>query len=379
MGLSITHIAFADFRNYERFELGGIGDLTVFVGPNAVGKTNIVEGVQLLTAQTSFRHPTGLQLVRDGARVANLRMSAEGEGRQLDVRSSIAEGKRTFSVNGKAKRAADLKGLLPSVAFTPDDLMLAKGSMTVRRNALDAVGSQLSRNHYLIRRDFDKVLRQKNALLKEEADQVLVESINELMVTCGAQLSCYRSALFAKLVRYMSSYYGEISGRGERLRARYAPSWFEEGAYLQEGETLCRDDARHAMSKALAAKLPAERARRRSLVGPHADRVEFLIDGRPAEVFGSQGQQRSLVLSFKLAEVSLLRDMLGQNPILLLDDVMSELDEGRRRALVQFVSGGIQTFITTANIDYFDKDLLASARTVQLPVEPVAKRAEEGR
>lgn len=379
MGLSITHIAFTDFRNYERFELDGIGSLTLFVGPNAVGKTNIVEGVQLLTAQTSFRHPTGLQLVREGARVANLRMRAEGENRRLDFLSSITEGKRTFSLNGKTKRAADLKGLLPCVAFTPDDLMLAKGSMTVRRNAVDAAGSQLSRNHYLIRRDFDKVLRQKNALLKEEADQLLLESVNDLMVTCGAQLVCYRAALFAKLSQYMSSYYGEIAGRGERLSARYAPSWFEDGAYLDAGETISRDDARCALSAALSDKLCQERSRHRSLVGPHADRIEFLIDGRSAEVFGSQGQQRSLVLSFKLAEVSLLRDMLGQNPVLLLDDVMSELDEGRRRALVQFVSGGIQTFITTANLAYFDDDLLAGARIVHLPMDSALKKDEEGK
>lgn len=368
MALSITHISFADFRNYERFELGGIGPLTVVVGPNAVGKTNIVEGVRLLTAQTSFRHPTGLQLVREGSRVANLRMRAEDENRQLDFMSVITEGKRTFSLNGKAKRAADLKGLVPSVAFTPDDLALAKGAMTIRRNALDEVGSQLSRNHYLIRRDFDKVLRQKNALLKDDVDRLYLESVNELMVTCGAQLVCYRAALFAKLARYMASYYADIAGHGESLQACYAPSWLSEGEYLKEGETMSRDDARAAMSAALVSCLDKERVRKRSLVGPHADRVEFFIDGRPAGVFGSQGQQRSLVLAFKLAEVSLLRDMLGQNPVLLLDDVMSELDEVRRRALVKFVSGDIQTFVTTANLAYFDEDLLASARIVELPM-----------
>ncbi len=377
MGLAITHISFADFRNYERFELDGIGPLTVFVGPNAIGKTNIVEGVQLLTAQTSFRHPTGLQLVREGARVANLRMRAEDESRQLDFMSVVAEGKRTFSLNGKAKRAADLKGLLPSVAFTPDDLALAKGAMTIRRNALDEVGSQLSRNHYLIRRDFDKVLRQKNALLKDESDRLLLESVNELMVTCGAQLVCYRAALFAKLARYMSSYYADIAGRGERLQARYAPSWLAEGEYLEEGETIGRDDARAAMSEALCSNLDRECARKRSLIGPHADRIEFFIDGRLAGVFGSQGQQRSLVLAFKLAEVSLLRDILGQNPVLLLDDVMSELDETRRRALVRFVSGDIQTFVTTANLAYFDDDLLSSARIVELPMRVGTKKGGE--
>ena len=112
-----------------------------------------------------------------------------------------------------------------------------------------------------------------------------------------------------------------------------------------------------------------ERARHRALVGPHADRIEFFVEGRPVGVYGSQGQQRSAVLAFKLAEVTLICDLLGQQPVLLLDDVMSELDEQRRRALVKFVSGDIQTFITTANLAYFDEDLLAAARVVRLPLE----------
>ena len=112
-----------------------------------------------------------------------------------------------------------------------------------------------------------------------------------------------------------------------------------------------------------------ERVRKRALVGPHADRIEFFVEGRPVGVYGSQGQQRSAVLAFKLAEVTLICDLLGQQPVLLLDDVMSELDEQRRRALVKFVSGDIQTFITTANLAYFDEDLLAAARVVRLPLE----------
>ena len=206
MSLRIKDVAFDDFRSYEHFHLSGIGPLTVLVGPNAVGKTNVVEGIQLLTAQTSFRNPTGVQLVRDGADFARLHATAADESRLLELGLTIEAGKRRFTLNGKQKRTADLKGVIPSVTFTPDDLNLAKGSGTTRRNALDAVGSQLSRNHYLIRRDFDKVLRHKNSLLKDEASPLLLESLNDLMVTCGAQLVCYRAALFGKLAASMASY-----------------------------------------------------------------------------------------------------------------------------------------------------------------------------
>ncbi len=367
MSLRINRIEFKDFRNYESFELSGIGALTVIVGPNAIGKTNIVEGVQLLTAQSSFRHPTSMQLVREGAAAAHLRADISDGKRELSVGLAVSEGKRAFTLNGKGKRVADLKGLAPSVSFTPDDLQLSKGSMSHRRDALDAMGSQMSKNHYLIRKDWDKVQRQKNMMLRDGASDLMIESINDLIVTCGAQLTCYRAALFSKLAAYMESYYGEIAGSGEKLGARFSPSWFDSGSWLQPGETLDRDAARESLAHALSARLAEERIRKRSLVGPQADRIEFFIGGKPASVYGSQGQQRSVVLAFKLAEVTLIRDILNQQPILLLDDVMSELDEGRRRALVRFVSGDIQTFITTANLAYFDEGLLKAADVVTLP------------
>lgn len=369
MSLRIEHIAFSDFRNYEALDLDGISDLTVFVGPNAVGKTNIVEGIQLLTAQSSFKHPTTLQMIRQGATSARLAADVSDGNRELSIALSLSEGKRSFSLNGKTKRTADLKGLAPSVSFTPDDLQLSKGSMSLRRDAIDAMGSQMSRNHYLIRKDWDKVLRQKNMLLKDEADAVMLESVNDLVITCGAQLTCYRAALFAKLSAYMESYYSEIAGSSERMDARFAPSWAREGEWLSRDEALTKDDARSLLAEALKERLSEERIRRRSLVGPQADRIEFFVGGKQVSVYGSQGQQRSVVLAFKLAEVSLIRDILSQQPILLLDDVMSELDEHRRRSLIRFVSSDIQTFITTANLAYFDKDLLAHADIVQLPLE----------
>ncbi len=374
MDLSINHISFRNFRSYETFDLDGIGPLTIFVGPNAVGKTNIVEGIQLLTAQASFRHPAVEQLIRAGAPFGRIEADVSDGSRQLRLEVALSEGKKKHLLNGKPKRTADLKGIVPSVTFTPDDLELAKGSMTVRRAALDALGSQLSANHYLLRRDYEKVLRHKNRLLKEEASPVLMESMNEMVVTCGAQLSCYRAALFEKLAESMAAFYGKITGSRERLTACFVPSWECYDPASLETYSFTRDQARLALSAALESRAAEERARRRALVGPHADKIEFFIDGKNAGVYGSQGQQRSVVLAFKLAEASLVQSILNQKPVLLLDDVMSELDAARRRELVAFISGDIQTFITTTNLAYFDEDLLASARVVELPqAETVAK------
>lgn len=399
MALRIDRIAFRDFRSYERLELSELGALTVLCGPNAAGKTNIVEGIQLLTAQGSFRHPTVSQLVRMGAPAAHIDAHATDGSRDLTLALALAEGKKRFELNGKPKKAVDLKGVVPSVTFTPDDLSLAKGPHSGRRGALDALGSQLSRNHYLIRRDYEKVLKHKNALLKDEAPAALLQSVNDMVVTCGAQLVCYRAALFERVAAAMRHHYAQIA-EGEQLGAVYEPSWAvsRETCRLQGGgvsretpgagapalagsigecgdnasasaTTLTRDAAREALACALEERFAEERARRRALVGPHADHITFTIDGRDAGLFASQGQQRSIVLAFKLAEAAVVEDVIGQKPVLLLDDVMSELDAHRRRALVAFILRDIQTFITTANLDYFDRDLLDAARVIRLPLE----------
>ena len=367
MTLHVEHIGFTNFRNYERFELNDIGALTLFVGPNAVGKTNVVEGIQLMTALTSFRHPLIDQVIRHGESFARTDARMTDGARLLDVAMTLESHKRKYTLNGKPRRPSDLKGLVPAVTFTPDDLELVKGSMSVRRTALDALGSQLSANHYLIKKDYEKVIRYKNRLLKEEASSALIDSINETLVTCGAQLACYRAALFAKLAPEIARRYADIA-HGERLSAVYTPSWLEnvsrETSY--EPISFTRDEARSALESALQAHRAEEFARRKSVVGPHADAIDFYIEGNSASLYGSQGQQRSIVLACKLAEASIIEDMTGQKPVLLLDDVMSELDEHRRHALVEFISGDMQTFITTANLDYFDASLLEGARVVRL-------------
>ena len=374
MGLSIRHIELLNFRSYRAFELGGLGGLTVLVGPNAVGKTNVVEAVQLVTALSSFRHPGVDELVREGEDFARVSADLEGDGRELRLEMQIKEGRRRYLLNGKGKHAADLKGLIPSVIFTPDDLELAKGSMSKRRDALDAVGSQLSKNHYLIKKDYEKVIQHKNRLLKDEAADELVESVNDLLLTCGAQLCAYRSALFQRLAAKMSGCYAEISGGREVLEACYVPSWEDYDASVPRSFSFGKDEAREALSLALERRRADERERRRSLVGPHLDKIDFFLDGKNASSYASQGQQRSIVLAFKMAEAAVIQDMLSQKPVMLLDDVMSELDSSRRRALVGFMEGGAQTVVTATNLSYFDPDMLEEAQVVQLPLE----EGEEG-
>lgn len=368
MPLCITDIQLRDFRSYEAASFDGLGQLVVLVGPNAVGKTNAIEAIQLLTALTTFRHAPAAQLLRHGQPAARLALSATDGNRLLEVSLAIDE-RRRYQLNGKPKRPADLKGLLPSVTFTPDDLALVKGPQSGRRRALDALGSQVNRNYYLIRRDYEKVLRHKNRLLKDQADPTLVAALDEMVVTCGAQLTAYRAALFEKLAVAMGEAYGRISG-GEQLACAFVPSWLE-GRHPRpapEPGPLTRDEAKQQLARALEQRRGEERARARALVGPQSDAIELSIDGMDAGLYGSQGQQRSLVLAWKLAEAQVIEDMLGTKPVLLLDDVMSELDGARREALVGYIAEGVQAFVTTANLDYFDERMRASAQVIALPL-----------
>lgn len=371
MSLQITQLELSNFRNYREFKCDDLSKLNIFVGPNAVGKTNIVESIDLLTSISSFRNSRAVELMGPYEDFARARAQVKDDHRALEFELRVKDGKKKYFYNGKEKPANQLRGIIPSVTFTPDDLSLIKGSNSFRRRALDALGSQLSANYPVVRKDFEQILRQKNNLLKDNPSLVFLESVNEMFVLYAAQLYCYRVSLFEKLLPYVSEYYRNISHRGEEVTARYLPSWLAENVSCETfavdlPDSHDKEQVRSVLLDAVNASSQRELAARHALVGPHKDGILFSIDGREAGTFGSQGQQRSLVLAWKLAEVRLVQEMLDTKPILLLDDVMSELDELRRQELTRYVLSSTQTFITTTNLSYFTKDMLDCAHIVHL-------------
>ena len=359
MSLRVTRVELQDFRSYESFELLPDDKITVVVGPNAVGKTNIIEAVQLLTATSSFRNPGWGECVRWGAEQASLVLEAEGDGRKLETRLVIsASGRRTYSVNGSTKRKlSDVAGVLPCVVFTPDDLRMVKDSADRRRGAIDGVGDQLSPAYFALRGEYEKTVRQRNALLKTPSfDNEVMSALTERLTDRGEAFSAHRKRLFHRLAKRLEHVYSELVP-GETLTAVYESSWVKRG--LEE-------DGEGSFQEALEQCREEEGARGTTLIGPHRDEIRFLIDGRDARAFASQGQQRTIALAWKLAEVSVITDVGGQPPVLLLDDVMSELDEARRHALTAFVGEAAQTIVTTANIGYFEPSMVDRARIVSL-------------
>lgn len=372
MGLKIQQIHYRNFRNYDNYELTDIGDVTVFVGPNAIGKTNLVEGIQLITAFNSFRSSKTEHLVRFGEDSSFIRAVLSDGVRKLDIDFTIHEGKRSFSLNGKRKQIKNLRGILPSVVFSPDDLNFIKGSQSIKRAEIDNLGSQLSANYSNVRHDYERILKQKNRYLKEDTTHTFLESVNEVLTTIGSQFYVLRTRLVQELIPYIKTYYAELCVGKEEVSTAYIPSWLKyEDPSLQEllDSQFSRDEVKEQLDTVIEREFSREHQRRLSLFGPHADQIVFLINGKDASHFASQGQQRSLVLSYKMAEVALLRDRLNQTPVLLLDDVMSELDEQRRTQLIKVISQDIQTFITSTNLSYFDDEFLSNAEIIELTQE----------
>ena len=358
MGLLVTGVTLRDFRNFERLDLSLSPGVTVLVGPNAVGKTNTVEAVQLLTSGTSFRRPAPAQLVREGATSARIDARLVGDGRVVDHRCDATPGGRRFSRNGKRCRAADMPEELPSVLFSPDDLALVKRGASQRRDELDLLGRQVSRGYAHVLAEYQRAVDQRNRLLRDErVDLSLLDAWDASVALGGATLLAARMRLFVRLAEKIGEAYGVISG-GEGLSCSYVCTL---GEHLEE---LARDELRDLFLDRLEAGRAEDLRRQQTCVGPHRDDVSFVVGGRDARAFASQGQQRSVVLALKMAEVELAGEILGSRPILLLDDVMSELDEARRAAVVRFVGEGIQTVVTTTNLGYFSPELLDAAKVV---------------
>lgn len=367
--LHIDAVTYANFRNYDYFSLDCEENVVLIIGLNAVGKTNLIEGIQLTTALTSFRNPRVDHLIKEGERQGLVSTTLADSARHLNIELNLTPEGRTYTLNKKKKRTHDIRGILPAVLFCPDDLNLIKGSSSGKRAALDALGSQISANYHAIRKDYDKILRQKNHYLKGNTSHAYLQSINEVVASVGAHVYYLRSHLLKELTPYIQQFYSELTNNSETVQVRYIPSWNRWDVNLEnvfDITDVSRENARIALMDAMEDYHSQEHERHCSLFGPQVDRIEFYLNGRNASMFASQGQQRSLVLSYKMAEVALIADKIGYPPVLLLDDVMSELDIARREQLMSLLSGSIQTFITATNKEYFTPSFLRTAQVVEI-------------
>ena len=378
--MQITRIELVNFRNHQHLVLDEVGMVLIIVGNNAIGKTNIIEALQLLSMHESFRQPKTEELLfrqkkgEDPARITvDITTLESANTKQLN----IIQNTKTYFYNKKERPAKELIDIIPAVLFTPDDLQIVKGPPEQRRSLLDSLGARLSKSFAQIKTEYYKALRHKNSLLKqEEIDIALLDSWNINLSKLGTSLAKHRFGLFEQLLFDAAAFYEKISG-GEILTGEYVSAWKEQGEIsenLQDEKTatfdlLKKEEGLNDLYEALLHNREAEIQAKRSLVGPHKDDIHFFIEGHDARRFASQGQQRSIALALKMAEIEILRRVSGKNPLLLLDDVMSELDTTRRKYFVDLIGEASQTVITTTNLGYFDEEFLSRATVAKLSEE----------
>ncbi len=359
MGLAVSELHLASFRNLKDRDIAFSPSTTILVGENASGKTNTVEALQLLTSGYSFRHPTPSQLISEGEERSLISARLRGDGRVVDVACEIEPKRKVFYKNGKKCTSKDMPGMLFSILFNPDDLFLVKRGASYRRDEIDAFARQANPNYDKVLSTYLRTVEQRNHLLKEERpDPALLDVWDESLALGGATLLLARHRLFERLQEKVVAAYARIAS-GEELSMRYAATMGDDLLYLS------REEVRDRYREMLRAGRADDLRRQQTLIGPHRDDIEFSIAGREARAYASQGQQRSVVLALKLAEVVLARELVDDQPLLLLDDVMSELDAQRRAAVVSFIEEGIQTIITTTNLGYFSQDMVDAAKVVE--------------
>ncbi len=338
-----------DFRNLQRADLSPSAGATVLIGANGQGKTNLLEALYLLVTLRPLRAQRLGELVRFGCERARVvgRMELSGAERELAV--EVTAGGREAFVDGKAVAGlADYFGGVSVVAFTPDDLSVVKGSPDGRRKLLDRAVFNRFPAHLEAMRAYARALRQRNRALKEGAPRALIDSYGELLARSGAQVWLRRRALLAELSPRVAQGFEAIApGDGGASLALDSALGDGEDKAL---EGTCEVRAIEALLAALQRATARDLERGFTSVGPHVDDLELKVGGRSARLYASQGQQRALVLAFKTAEIENLREMLGAPPLLLLDDVSSELDPARNAFLMRYLRGaGLQVFLTTTD------------------------------
>jgi DNA replication and repair protein RecF len=374
--VEVQRLQLTSFRSYDALDLGFGAGPQVIVGANAAGKTNLLEALALLGSGRSHRTATEIELIAWSAEFARVAASVQQAGAvgpmEVEVvlaRSSPSAARKRIRVNGVPRRASALTGSLRVVLFAPEDMLLVVGSPALRRGALDALAAQRFPLYARTLSTYGRALQQRNGLLRAireglaGSDQLAYW--DELLINEGGTLVAQRLDLLEELAAPLAAAHAEIAPEEEALVA----------AYVTNAPALPGEGPPDALRRRLAETAEKELWNGSTLVGPHRDDIGFSIGERELSTFASRGQQRTAILAFKLAALDLLTALDGHPPLLLLDDVFSELDPRRRAHLVRRVGELPQAFITTTALSDLDAELIRLASVLEVrpgSVRPLA-------
>ena len=356
--MHITRLELRQFRNYEEAELRPCEGVTVLYGNNAQGKTALLEAIVLSCTGRSHRTSRDKELIRWGQEMGRVFVQAEKRDGSHEVEMLLSSLRRkAVRVNGSAlQRTGELMGHVNGVLFAPEDLRMVKDGPAERRRFIDMELSQIKPSYYYALQHYAHALMQRNRLLRDIA---LKPSLSDMLEDWDAQLARHGAAIMrarqgfiALISEAAHENHLEISGGQEDLKARYVPS------------LDAQDEPEQALMKALRVARDVDIRRGTTSVGPHRDDLLLTLSGMDVRVYGSQGQQRTTALSLKLAELDIMRREIGEWPVLMLDDVMSELDPRRRRQLLGRLNG-IQTIVTCTDMSDLAEAEIGAAWRIQ--------------
>ena len=370
----LQHLHLQNFRNYSRQSVAFTAPKTILVGDNAQGKSNLLEAVELLATLKSHRTSRDRDLVKEGASIGQIKAQLQKDLGISELSLVLRNaGRRTAAYNSETlKRQQDFLGNLNAVQFSSLDIDLVRGGPGERRVWIDTLLTQLEPVYAYILQQYNQVLKQRNAFIKQqtthESEPTATHSLavyapiaptqmaiwDAQLATAGTRVIRRRSRVLSRLIPLAQAWHQSISGSAEQLTIAYQPN-----------VPLTEDDPaaiQQAFLEKIQSRAVAEYHQRTSLVGPHRDDVDFVINQTPARQYGSQGQQRTLVLSLKLAELELIEAVIGEPPLLLLDDVLAELDLKRQNQLLETIQDRFQTLITTTHLGSFDSQWLKESQ-----------------
>ncbi|MEH1786286.1 DNA replication/repair protein RecF [Nostoc sp.] len=356
-------LSLRQFRNYQDQQVEFTAAKTILVGNNAQGKSNLLEAVELLATLRSHRMTRDRDLVQEGEAIAQINATLERQTGISDLTLTLRRnGRRSVALNGESiRRQMDFLGVLNAVQFSSLDLELVRGGPEGRRNWLDTLLIQLEPVYAHILQQYNHVLRQRNAFLKSHVETLDATSLHSELAVWDAQLATTgtrvirrRDRAIQRLAPIASAWHASISGSTEVLQIKYVPN-----IPLEDNQP---EEVQQAFLAKIQQRAIAEMHQGTTLVGPHRDEIELTINQTPARQYGSQGQQRTLVLALKLAELQLIEEVVKEPPLLLLDDVLAELDLSRQNQLLDAIQDRFQTLITTTHLGSFDSQWLKSSQ-----------------
>ncbi|WP_017756761.1 DNA replication/repair protein RecF [Calidifontibacillus oryziterrae] len=368
----LTDLTITNYRNYNKASIAFENKVNVILGENAQGKTNLLESIFVLAIAKSHRTSRDKELIKWSQEYAKIEGKVQNKRHSLALELIISNKGKKAKVNAlEQKKLSSYIGSLNVVMFAPEDLNLVKGSPQVRRRFIDIEIGQISPIYMYDLNQYHHILQQRNHLLKQfhrdpEKNKVMLEILTAQLVEIAVKITTRRYDFLQLLQTWAEPIHNGISRGLETLKIKYNPS-------IDVSENMDLSKMIEVYYEKFAKIVEKEIDRGITLIGPHRDDMQFFVNDMDVQVYGSQGQQRTTALSIKLAEIELINSEVGEYPVLLLDDVLSELDDYRQSHLLNTIQNKVQTFVTTTSVDGIDHETLNKATKYQVSEGQIVK------